>query len=185
MITQIDSQPVSDADDFLRQVGARAPADELQLAIRREDPLLGRERQLTLSVALSKKFIGQSRPAIVTAERAEWRGLRVDYATAIADLLGRLDQIDPEGCVTVVEVRADSPAWQAGLRPNMFISHVEQERVATPQAFLQAAGQHAGVVTVRASTENGPLTLAVSSAATGDADADPEPPRPAAAAAPP
>ncbi len=76
VITQIDSQPVYDPDDFLRQIGVRAPAEEVQLAIRREDPLLGRQRQLTLSLTLSKKYVAQSRPAIVTAERAEWRGLR-------------------------------------------------------------------------------------------------------------
>ena len=105
VITHIDARPVQDPDDFLRQIGLRAPGESVQLTVRRGDVLLGRPRPLKLTVALSKRYVTRSRPAVVSSGRSEWRGLQVDYATAVPDLLVHLDQIDPEGCVAVVDVR--------------------------------------------------------------------------------
>jgi S1-C subfamily serine protease len=161
VITHVDARPVQDTDDFLRQIGLRAPADSVELTILRQDGLLGRSRPFKRTVILSKRYVARSRPAIVTAERSDWRGLRVDYATAIPDLLGHLDQIDPKGCVAAIDVRPDSLAWQAGLRPSMFVSHVEQRRVDTPAAFLQAVGPYPAAVDLKVTGPAGALTLEV------------------------
>ena len=71
-----------------------------------------------------------------------WRGIRVDYATALdAERLTQAIEsgaYDPEGCVLVTEVEPDSDAWQAGVRPGMFISHVGGKRVTTPDEFRAA-----------------------------------------------
>ena len=63
--------------------------------------------------------------------------------------------IDPDGCVAVIEVDRDSPAWKAGLRPNTFISLVEGKRVSTPEQFYQALSNKLGSVRLRLSTPQG------------------------------
>jgi serine protease Do len=61
--------------------------------------------------------------------------MTIDYATAIPDFREWVGRIDPEGCVAVVEVERDSPAWKAGLRPLDFISHINGKRIDTPREF--------------------------------------------------
>jgi S1-C subfamily serine protease len=161
VITHVDGSSVGDPDDFLRQIGIRAPAEEIRLTVRRGDPLLGRSRELELQATLSKKFVAEARPAVVTAPRAWWRGTRVDYATAIPDLLHHLSALEPQGCVAVVEVQGDSAAWQAGLRPNMFVTQVDEQPVTSPPAFWQATAQRDGQVTLHVSSMDGPLLLDV------------------------
>ena len=82
-----------------------------------------------------------------------WRGIRVDYATALdaATLAEPMTSgaLDPEGCVLVTEVETDSPAWQAGVRPGMFISHVGPDRVTTPDEFRAAVAAASGEVSIR------------------------------------
>jgi serine protease Do len=85
--------------------------------------------------------------AIATVRPDAWRGIRVDYATAL-DAAAWMTAIeskayDPEGCVLVAEVEQNSPAWKAGLRPGMFISHAAGRRVTTPGEF-RAAVQNIG-----------------------------------------
>jgi serine protease Do len=149
VITALDAEPVLGADDFLRRVGMRAPGENLKLTVLRDDPFIKRPRPLELIVTLAKKYVAEDRPVIVTAARPQWRGARVDYASAVPDLLTHLDDLDPSGCVAVVEVAADSSAWQAGLRPQMFISHVEQDRIKTPDAFFAAVEGRSGPVNLQ------------------------------------
>jgi serine protease Do len=167
VISELDGEPILDADDFLRRVGIRAPGEKLQLTIRRDDPLIGRPRPLQMHVPLAKKYVADDRPVILTAARPQWRGTRVDYASAIPDLLAHLDEIDPAGCVAVVEVAADSSAWHAGLRPKMFISHVEQDRVSTPDAFFAAVERRSGPVNIQVTAVAGSRVLSVTDPSRG------------------
>ena len=91
---------------------------------------------------------------------------RIDYASAVPDLLTHLDDLDPDGCVAVVEVAPDSSAWQAGLRPQMFISHVEQDRIATPDAFFAAVNGRSGPVNLQSTAEAGSRILSVADPST-------------------
>ena len=80
--------------------------------------------------------------AIATVRPDAWRGIRVDYPTAL-DAAAWMTAIeskayDPEGCVLVAEVEQNSPAWNAGVRPGMFISHAGGRRVTTPEEFRAA-----------------------------------------------
>jgi S1-C subfamily serine protease len=54
-----------------------------------------------------------------------------------------------EGGVVVAEVAQDSPAWRAGLRPEMVISHVGSTHVETPKDFQAATSERMGSVTLR------------------------------------
>ena len=60
-----------------------------------------------------------------------------------------------EGCVWVREVIKDSPAWQSGLRPGMFIAQVEGRRVGTPQEFAAAIASKTQGVKLRLGANRG------------------------------
>jgi S1-C subfamily serine protease len=102
-------------------------------------------RQATTNVTLAKLAVAGKK--IVTVRPEPWRGIRVDYCTALegAQLTEAFASgaIDAEGCVLVAEVAEGSEAWKAGVRPGMFISHVGGKRVTTPAEF-QAATRSAG-----------------------------------------
>ncbi len=80
-----------------------------------------------------------------------WRGVRVDYASVrtTGPFTYPFGPELVEGCVWVREVEQESPAWQSGLRPGMFITHVEDRRVGTPHEFAAAVNGKSQVVTVR------------------------------------
>ena len=64
------------------------------------------------------------------------RGLRVDYVTGVLSL-ERLPK-HLYDAVAVADVEKASPAWESGIRPGMFISHVASTAVRTPKDFRQA-----------------------------------------------
>lgn len=136
VITHVDDQVVYDANDLIRQLSQAPAAAEVKLTVERAAGI-GRPQTLTETVTLSKKHIAASRPIIAEVPDPTWRGLRVDYATAIPQFDERAGAVDAEGCVAVTEVQEGSSAWRAGLRPLHFISHVENQRVATPEAFFE------------------------------------------------
>src|SRR5690606_40795822 len=113
-------------------------------------------------VVLSKYYVTGEQ--VVTKRPPSWRGIRVDYATALpreqitaAEQSGR---IDPEGCVVVAHVEEGSPSWEAGVRPGRFISHVGDTRVTTPEELRQAVAAQDGAADLN-------ITYEVQSTATG------------------
>ena len=83
---------------------------------------------------------------IILATAAAWplAGLAQSPRNANSDRFAAVAAIDsgkydPEGCVLVREVEPESPAWQAGVREGMFISHVGGRRVTTPEEFRAAS----------------------------------------------
>ena len=49
----------------------------------------------------------------------------------------------------ITDVDEDSPAWHEGLRPDMMISHVAGNRVASPREFEALVAGESGPVKVR------------------------------------
>ena len=145
VVTHVGGQRVSDVDSVQLAISARPPLDTVEIGYQRGK----RATQVTATLA---KLAVSGRKIYANAPPS-WRGLRVDYATALdAASLGEqimAGAIDPDGCVLVAEVAQDSPAWQAGIRPRMFISHVGQIRVTTPQEFQAANEEHEGPVILR------------------------------------
>jgi len=141
-ITHINRVKVHDADEFVLQVGRLPAAARVRLGVVRQRESLDVDVELTKYRVRGKK--------IVTAPAPAWRGMRVDYAS-VAEEPGHVGPgpvAIAEG-ILVSEVEAGSPAWQAGLRPGMFISHVEGTPVRTPQQFRQAVAGRAGQVRLR------------------------------------
>jgi len=143
VVTEVDGAAVYDADSFYLEVG-RLPAEAVaRLNVVRD----GRKR--TIEATLSKYPVRGKK--IVTAPEPAWRGLRVDYPTAVVDAEGR-----PRGgmsfadnAVIVTEVFDGSPASQAGLRHGMLISHVDRVPVRTPKEFAAAVARKFGPVQLR------------------------------------
>jgi serine protease Do len=139
VITQVAGQSVSDVDRLQLTVSRLVPSQKVPI-----DYVRG-GHAATAQVTLSKLAVAGKK--IVTDRPPGWRGIRVDYALALdAATLSEKSAagaLDPEGCVVVTDVAQDSPAWQAGVRPGMFISHVGDKRVTTPDEF-RAAMQDAG-----------------------------------------
>ncbi len=139
VITRIAERPVADVDAVQRAISTMPPGTVTSVDYVRQG------RPATTRVTLAKMEVAGMK--IITVRPAAWRGLRVDYSTALAG--GEFTQAvasgayDPEGCVLVSEVEQGSTAWNAGVRTGMFISHVGGKRVTTPAEF-QAATRDVG-----------------------------------------
>jgi serine protease Do len=140
VILQIDGSPIRDTDDLFLTVGSLPPDHVAQVTLER------RGRRLTRRVRLSKKLLAASRPVIAQSPPPRWRGLVVDYASAWP----RQGLAPPADAGVVVEsVRRDSPAWQAGIRPGTFLSHVDDQPVQRPADFHRLVTGRPGAVTLR------------------------------------
>ena len=62
-----------------------------------------------------------------------------------------------EDAVIVTEVEKNSPAWESGIRPGMFISHVGSHAVHTPTQFRAQVATHSGPVRLRLTEDENPV----------------------------
>jgi S1-C subfamily serine protease len=132
VITHIGTTPLKSPGDLILKVAEYPAGDIVQVRF------LHKGRPQSQSIVLSKKFIRTARPAIATDEQPAWRGVTVDFSTAHPRFVELSPDADDDGCVVVVDVEPDSPGWKSGLRSGVFISHVGQKRVTTPEDFYAA-----------------------------------------------
>jgi serine protease Do len=152
VIAAVDGTPLHDADGLVLNVG-KLPAD----AVTRLSVVRGGTMR-TVSVELSKYAVRGRK--IVTESDPAWRGLRVEYLTAMVDEEGRLrfGTAAVDNAVVVVEVADGSPAAAAGLRRGMLVTHVDRLPVRTPKEFALAAARNRGPVQLRlADDEKNPI----------------------------
>jgi len=142
LITAVNGAPLYDDDDLVLAVG-RLPVDAtVTLDVVRD------QRRFQVQTVLSKYPVWGRK--VVTAEPKKWRGMTVDYVSAVSSSPEGFWQFPrPTDAVAVVAVDEGSPAWKAGLRPGAFISHVENEPVTTPKVFYQVVSKHSGPVRLR------------------------------------
>ena len=140
IVTHIDDQPIFESDDLFRRVGSLAAGDKVALRVEREISF-GRTTISTKEVALSKKYVSSHRPVLASQPAMKWRGIQVDYASATFNFATRsqIGGVDPDGCIGVVLVDKGTPGWVAGIRPGMYISHVDGKRVTNAAEFFAAA----------------------------------------------
>lgn len=140
VITHVDDDEVFDENTLFRELSRRPAESEVRLTIHRPHRILDGERTITANAVLSKKYIDTARKAFSQVPPPQWRGLRVEYLSALPpewDGLGRREG-DGQRSVAVLAVDRGSAAWKSGLRPGQFISHVESRRVETPKEFFAA-----------------------------------------------
>jgi S1-C subfamily serine protease len=150
VVTHVGGEESQDRDQFMLAIGKLPAESSTILRVERNG------RPLVIVVdELAKYYVGGEQ--VITRRRPAWRGIRVDHVTASPHFQSWAErgQVDPQGSVVITEVDDDSPAWQQGLRPDMMISHVGGNRVATPKQFLdQVAGKN-GPVKLRLNLQTG------------------------------
>lgn len=146
IITHVDDQMVQDDLHLIRLVSALPAESQVTLRVLRD---LRAKKTLLLKATLSKKYHESAREPFAEIHEPAWRGMRVDYATASPVFRELARHVDPEGCIAVVDVERDSPAWKAGLRNGTFVSHVGKQRVSTPRQFREAVEQQTGEAALR------------------------------------
>jgi S1-C subfamily serine protease len=149
VIVAVNGTPVRDSDDLVRQLSRLPLETPVKLAVTRGERKLEIETPLTKYYVRGKKIITNPWPA--------WRGMRIDYATAVQEAYSFQtgSGIALGEVLAVTEVEKGSPAWDAGLRPGMLLSHVERTPVRTPKEFREAVARKTGPVEIRVATQSG------------------------------
>jgi S1-C subfamily serine protease len=149
-ILAVNGTPVVDFDSLLLAVNAYPAGEAVRLKIRRNDETL--ERTIVLAkFPIEGEVIATSRPVA-------WRGLRVDYTTALGFAPFGPNFVDPTTAgVVVADVDEGSPAAIAGLKKGQLIRKVAGKLVRSPSAFNQAVSALSGPVTL--DTDLGPVTV--------------------------
>ena len=143
VITHVDGTRVLDDIELIRRVSGLTADMPVTLSVERG------KQKLKVKVILSKKRVEGPRLGFAEVPPQTWRGMRVEYATAVPQFREQSRDLDPAGCVGVLEVERDSAAWKAGLRAGDFLSHVGRTRVSTPRQFYQAVEKVAGDVPLK------------------------------------
>ncbi len=133
VITHLDGEAVGDADTLILNVSKRPVEARVRVTVLRD------KRQQKIDVELGKAHVPGRK--IVTVTPALWRGVHVDYSTAVpSEEMRRVRRTDllRDGCVLITHVEKESPGWQAQLQPGMFVTHVAGAKVRTPKEFRTA-----------------------------------------------
>jgi serine protease Do len=149
-IIAVNDAPVFDFDSLILAVNVHSAGDTVRLKIRRGDETI--DRTLVLAkFPVDGELIATNRPK-------PWRGLRVDYTSALNLLtFGPNFLYSPLPGVVVVEVDEGSPAASAGVKKGQLIRRVGDRIVRTPRDFAQAVATLDGPVTLQ--TDLGPVTI--------------------------
>jgi serine protease Do len=151
IITRVNDQVIYDRSILMHALGKQPAGSQIQLTVERGRELGQSGRVFQANVTMSKRHIATSRPAFYQVGARSWRGVVVDYSTALPQpLLQQVFQANtPHGCLAALSVQRDSPSWQAGLRAGSLFTHAGGRRVRTPQEFFDAVADQSGPVRVR------------------------------------
>lgn len=146
VITHVNDKEISSSTAMLRELSGRFADDKISIRVQRKPFPNSDYKKLDIEVRLGKKKINSIQPPIGVNDVSVWRGMTLDYPTAIDDLASHHGRIDPEGCIVVTSVEQSSPAFAAGIRANDFVSHVNGKRVSNPRAFFGLVNTETGSV---------------------------------------
>ncbi len=164
ILTRLNHLTLRDSQMLMCELGKMAPGETVELTLERGAQRGERGREVRTTAVLSKRHIPSARRAFAQQEDPRWRGLTIDYATAVLppdQLQPALESGAPASTLAVRDVHPESPAWAAGMRPGALVTHVEDRRVATPEEFHEAVASLDGEVQLRLATDD-PRTLTIS-----------------------
>jgi S1-C subfamily serine protease len=149
-IIGLNDVPIHDFDSLILAVNAYSAGDTVRLKIRRNDEII--VRAITLGkYPVEGEIIATNRPK-------PWRGLRVDYTSAIRYRTFSPSFLDGrEAGVIVTEVEEGSAGAAAGIKRGQLIRRVRDKSVANPPAFYAAVDSLEGPVTLL--TDLGSVTV--------------------------
>jgi serine protease Do len=143
VISAVDGAAIHEADGFVLEVGRLPAGGVARIDLTRDG------RPQTVEIALAKYPVQGKK--IVTQPTPAWRGMRVDYGSMTLET-------DPKSSnslyfyddgVLVMDVEQGSPAWTAGARRGMFITHVGRSAVHNPREFREVVAGKSGPVDIR------------------------------------
>ncbi len=151
VIFKVDEQSIVNRNDLFRELSQAAAGREVQLHIQRFRPGRNAPDVLQLPAMLSKKPTSTQRPAYAVNASVKWRGLLVDYATAIQTELtrGGLGGGRSVHKLAIQSVDPDTPTWRAGLRPGYGILSINNSAVETPEDFYRIAEESPDEVSIK------------------------------------
>ncbi len=143
VIYQVDDAPIADRSDLFRELSQAAAGAEVRLFVHRFRPGRATPEDLQLPAVLSKKPLNTPWPGYAVHSPTKWRGMLVDYATAIAsdwtrNGLGGARRAPVK--LAILSVDPDTPAWNSGLRPGYGLVSVQGTEVDSPDDFYRLAG---------------------------------------------
>jgi len=149
LITAVAGRVIETSDDLMLEVSRLPPESIARFSVLRGS------RPTTVAVTLAKFPVSGFK--VATSRPPLWRGLQVDYVTAVPEsdrneVMRRGGYV--EG-VAVVDVTEGSPAWRAGLRRGMIVSEVNGRPIQSPKQFRDALAQAAGPVELRSVGQDG------------------------------
>jgi serine protease Do len=142
IIVEVGDQPINDGDTLILAVNSAPVGKDVKLKVLRDGKIL-EKHVLVSKLAIPGGVIATNRPR-------PWRGLRIDFVSALP--LGaystHLLDLMAKGGVGIAEVVPGSPAEAAGLKAGEVITQVQHKRVRTPAEFREAVAELDGPVTV-------------------------------------
>ena len=149
-VLAVNGVPVANFDSLILAVGAYSPGDSIRLKVRRGEEIL--ERTIVLAkYPVEGEVIATNRPR-------PWRGLRVDYTSALRLTGLALPDMDATAAgVVATDVEEGSAAASAGLKKGVVILRVGERPVQSPRAFAEAVEGQDGPVVL--DTDIGVLTV--------------------------
>ena len=121
VVVEMNGEPVAGASDLRNKVGLLRVGDAVRLAIMRD----GEAMEIVLAVGEIGEVMRDAGSQIPKLEGAVFGPL-----TSSSPLYGKVEGVH------VVEVEADTPAWEAGLREGDVIVTVNRRTVETPEDIL-------------------------------------------------
>lgn len=154
IITRINGHPIRDRDSLMLQLGKQSAASLIELSYHRGARPDKPGQLLQTSVVLSKRYLASLRRPFAQITEPLWRGMQIDYATALPpSLLEPALQDDvPVGCLAIVDVQRNSPGWKSGARPGMLLTHLDGRRATAPEEFRVLTKFRDGTVRLRLTT---------------------------------
>ncbi len=152
MIAQVNSRLVQNRNDLFRELSQLPAGAEVSLLVERPKGISRGVEVITVKATLSKKYIATSRPSYAMHGPERWRGMLVEYATAVpseltrgGNLLGRRNA--PK--LAILAVDPGTPAWNAGVRPGHGLLTIDGKAVESPEDFYHRVEGLSGSVTLQ------------------------------------
>ena len=146
-ITEINSKQIRDRNGLFRELSQLPAGAEVELTVQRPRRGDAQFAPLRLKATLSKKYVSTSRPAYALHAPQPWRGMLVEYITAVPSELvrgGPLPHRRTGAKLAILSVEPDSPAWRAGIRAGHTVLTLHGLRLNTPEDFYTQAAKLEG-----------------------------------------
>ena len=141
IVSEVNGVLIENRDGLFRELSRHHPESQIALTVLRRTNVGNRIDTLKLNAKLSKKFIATNRPAYSSESESLWRGLQVEYATALPSEMLRFSSRGILNATTsplaVLNVEPNTQAWNAGIRPGYSIIEVDGRVISNPDDFSQ------------------------------------------------